>query len=43
MILAMNKDLPHYLERQRAGEWDTAGNTAYPPPPGPPTWRNSTS
>ncbi|MFI0406705.1 2-hydroxyacid dehydrogenase [Actinomadura sp. 3N508] len=29
VILAMNKDLPHYLERQRAGEWDTAGNTAF--------------
>jgi phosphoglycerate dehydrogenase-like enzyme len=29
MLLAAAKDLPHYLERQRAGEWDHAGNTAH--------------
>jgi phosphoglycerate dehydrogenase-like enzyme len=28
VILAMAKDLPHYLNRQRAGQWDASGNTA---------------
>ncbi|MER6816912.1 2-hydroxyacid dehydrogenase [Spirillospora sp. NPDC000708] len=28
-ILAMNKDLPRYMERQSAGQWDTSGNTAF--------------
>lgn len=31
VILAMAKDLPGYLDRQRAGEWDRAGNTAFVP------------
>jgi phosphoglycerate dehydrogenase-like enzyme len=28
-ILAMNKDLPRFVERQSAGEWDASGNTAF--------------
>jgi phosphoglycerate dehydrogenase-like enzyme len=29
VILAMNKDLPGYHDRQRSGQWDHSGNTAH--------------
>lgn len=28
VMLAMAKNLPHYLDRQRTGDWDASGNTA---------------
>jgi phosphoglycerate dehydrogenase-like enzyme len=34
VILAMAKDLPGYLDHQRAGRWDTSGNTAFTRRPG---------
>ncbi|MBW8485859.1 2-hydroxyacid dehydrogenase [Actinomadura parmotrematis] len=34
VLLATNKELPRYLDRQRAGEWDAAGNTAHAAGPG---------
>jgi len=34
MLLAAAKELPRYLDRQRAGEWDATGNTAHVAGPG---------
>ncbi len=33
-ILAMAKDLPAYIGHQRAGQWETSGNTAFTRSPG---------